>query len=395
MLQRLILVISLLSFMLASTTYADDNANPSLLTVQKIALLLPLQGPLAKQGNAVLDGFLAAYYQTKNNGGAVPLIQIYDTSNTTNITKLYETAIEQGANFVVGPLTKSDVSSVVENADLDVPTLVLNQVTDKKESNNLYQFALSPENEAQSIADTATAMGYHQALVISPAGAWGEGIANAFISQWTSSPNQTITKTLYFKNDQNIKTDIADLLNVTQSNARHAALQKLFNEKMGFSARRRADVDVIFINAQPTQARQILPYLSFYYAGNLPTFATGQLYNGTPNIDRDKDLDGVQFPIMPWEIAASDIGSAYQDTFQVLWKNNFKDNSLLYAFGLDAYTLMTQLQSGQAFPTAGILGNTGTLYLNDNQLIKRGLLWAMFKNGQPVLIPGQTYTPVL
>ena len=394
MLQRLILVISLLSFMLASA-YADDSANSSLLTVQKVALLLPLQGPLAKQGNAVLDGFLAAYYQTKNNGGAVPLIQIYDTSSSTDITKLYETAIEQGAHFLVGPLTKNDVLSIVNSADIDVPTLVLNQVTDKKESDNLYQFALSPENEAQSIAGTATAMGYHQALVISPAGDWGEGIANAFISQWTSSPNQTITQTLYFKSDQNIKTDIADLLNVTQSNARHAALQKLFNEKIGFSARRRADVDVIFINAQPTQARQIVPYLSFYYAGDLPTFATGQLYNGTPNINRDKDLDGVQFPIMPWEIAPSDMGNAYRDTFQTLWKNNFNDNSLLYAFGLDAYTLMMQIETKQAFPTTGLFGNTGTLFLNQNQLIKRGLLWAQFRNGQPALIPNQIYTPIL
>ena len=393
MLQRLIIVISLLSFVLASA-YADDSANPPLLTVQKVALLLPLQGPLAKQGNAVLDGFLAAYYQTKNNGGAVPLIQIYDTSSTTNITKLYETAIEQGANFVVGPLTKSDVSSVVEDADINVPTLVLNQITDQKKSDNLYQFALSPENEAQSIAGTAAGLGYHQALVISSAGAWGEGIANAFISQWTSL-NGTVTQTMYFNNDQSIKIAVADLLNVTQSNARHVALQKLFNEKIAFSPRRRADVDVIFINALPTQARQIVPYLSFYYAGNLPTFATGQLYNGIPNVNRDKDLDGVQFPIMPWEIAPSEMGGAYRDMFQVLWKNNFNENSLLYAFGIDAYTLMTQIETKQAFPSTGIMGNTGTLFLNQNQLIKRGLLWAQFQNGQPVLMPNQTYTPLL
>ena len=393
MLQRLIIVISLLSFVLASA-YADDSANPPLLTVQKVALLLPLQGPLAKQGNAVLDGFLAAYYQTKNNGGAVPLIQIYDTSSTTNITKLYETAIEQGANFVVGPLTKSDVSSVVEDADINVPTLVLNQITDQKKSDNLYQFALSPENEAQSIAGTAAGLGYHQALVISSAGAWGEGIANAFISQWTSL-NGTVTQTMYFNNDQSIKIAVADLLNVTQSNARHVALQKLFNEKIAYSPRRRADVDVIFINALPTQARQIVPYLSFYYAGNLPTFATGQLYNGIPNVNRDKDLDGVQFPIMPWEIAPSEMGGAYRDMFQVLWKNNFNENSLLYAFGIDAYTLMTQIETKQAFPSTGIMGNTGTLFLNQNQLIKRGLLWAQFQNGQPVLMPNQTYTPLL
>ncbi len=86
-----------------------------------VALLLPLSGRQQAAGTAVRDGFLAAYLDRPD---AAPRVLVYDTAEL-GVGPAYERALADGAQFVIGPLTKDDVATLAAG-QLAVPTLALN-----------------------------------------------------------------------------------------------------------------------------------------------------------------------------------------------------------------------------------------------------------------------------
>ncbi|MDH5377303.1 MAG: penicillin-binding protein activator, partial [Gammaproteobacteria bacterium] len=142
--------------------------------LHNIALLLPFEGPFAKPAQAVRDGFLAAYYAQKFAEGK-PKIRIYDTgADPSKITEIYKKALDEGASIIVGPLNKDAVETLIKKGGLTVPTIALNRVNDGKLfTDNLYQFGLSPEDEAQQVADRAWHDGHNRAAVFYPNTNWG------------------------------------------------------------------------------------------------------------------------------------------------------------------------------------------------------------------------------
>jgi outer membrane PBP1 activator LpoA protein len=350
----------------------------------KVALLLPLKGNLAPQAQAVMNGFMAAYYQAQQHGMPRATIKFYDTS-TDNIVTIYKQALADGAQFVLGPLTKQNVSKLASDADIDVPTLALNFSEDSSLPKHYYEFALSPKVEAQRIADKATQLGYINAITISPKGQWGDDIRQAFSRRWLNDGGKIVSN-LSYENNDNLKYQISDLLNINQSYLREKALKKIIGQNLKFSPRKRNDIDMIFLNAQAQDARQILPLLRFYYAGNTPVYATSQIYNGMPNPSKDTDLNKVRFTIMPWAINPSPDAVLIRQHLSHLWPDSFKKYSLLYAFGTDAYNLMSHMGQLSAFPKFGFPGNTGTLFVGKDQRIQRNTEWAEFEDGKPKLI---------
>ena len=351
-----------------------------------IALLLPLSGPTAAQAQAISNGFLAAYYDSQNTAPAsLPTIKIYDTASS-NVLLQYEQAIKEGADFVVGPLTKTNVQLLLDKASIKVPTLALNYtLTEQSVPSKFYQFALSPENDAQAIAIRAANLGYHHAITLTPDGQWGANVVQAFNKQWLAQ-HGTIVAALAFTMDDGLNDSIASLLNADQSQARYDNLRWMLKDKLVFTPRRRQDVDVIFLNALPLQAQQILPLLRYYYAGNIPVYATSQIYNGMSTPARDKDLDGIRFLIMPWAINPTPAASTLRSQLQNLWGANFKQYSLLYAYGTDAYNLVLHLPEFKNIAGFNLTGNTGKLSLTQNNRFVSELEWAKFENGVPVLI---------
>ncbi len=75
----------------------------------QIALLLPLSGRAEAVGVAVRDGFIAAYLE--QDPASRPHLRIYDVAAET-VAGAYRHAVDDGAGFVVGPLTKEDVAAL-------------------------------------------------------------------------------------------------------------------------------------------------------------------------------------------------------------------------------------------------------------------------------------------
>lgn len=367
----------------ASTLVSTDMGRVSnwINSPKQVALLLPIKGKIAPQAQAIMNGFMAAYYHAKQQGLPSGNVKVYDTSQG-NIIDVYKQALNDGAQVVVGPLTKANVQALANNGDISVPTLALNNTDDTSLPKNFYEFSLSPQREAAAVADRATQMNYVNAITISPKGPWGDNIRQAFNTRWQQDGGTVLGNVAYATGD-NLKAKISAMLNIDQSYQRRRDLTKVIGQPVKFSPRRRRDIDMIFLNAQPQDARQLLPFLRFFYAGNIPVYATSPIYNGIPNPSKDNDLNGIRFTIMPWALNPSLQAQQLRKNIMTLWSQSFNRFSLLYAFGIDGYNLMTRMGQLQAFPKFGFNGNTGTLFIGPDSRILRQTQWAVFSHGKP------------
>lgn len=332
-------------------------------TPRKIALLLPLTGALAGPSAAIKDGFMAAF--DASGGASFIKVQTYDT-NQTDSAKLYEQAVMDGADFIVGPLSKAEVAAVAPLSH-PVPTILLNDVPIKTQA-NAYQFGLSPANEAQQVAAKARKQGFSRALIIAPVGSWGDEVTAAFSQQWQANEGKVVDILQYGTRDD-LTGRIKSFLHVTDDPARKNKIKPAVDTL----PKRRQDFDMIFLLSYPSMARQIMPLLNYYYADNVPVYATSSVYSGTADAMKDKDLDGITFCDMPW-VFTHQMGNRH-------WSEQLNSYNRLYALGLDSYALTNQLNQLLLFPALGVSDNSGILYLSDNQTIARILVFGKFKQG--------------
>ncbi|KTD44866.1 penicillin-binding protein activator [Legionella quateirensis] len=345
----------------------DSIADKMIAKPKHVALLLPLSGPLSGPGKAIREGFMAAY--KASNGEETTQVKTYDTAKG-EITELYQKAIEEGAEYVVGPLTKNQVAAVAV-LNHPVPTLLLND-SDASVQDNSYLFGLSPANEASQVAIKARSKGYHRALIIAPKNDWGNDVTKAFINQWTNNGGKIVDTFLYGTNDDMNK-KMKDFLKISESQAREQQLKQVLGQSLQSLTSRRQDFDMIFLLAYPSKARQIMPLLKYYYAGDVPVFATSSVYGGNANALKDKDLDGVIFCDIPW-VFSHQMGTRN-------WPEQFNSYNRLYALGMDSYALATQLNQLILFPADGSMESNGTLYLKPSQQVARVLEWGQFRQG--------------
>lgn len=348
-------------------TPLDSIENKLYPSPRRIALLLPLTGPLAGPGGAVKDGFMAGYDASPSRKEVG--VRVYDT-NSGNVSSLYEQALAEGADYVVGPLSKSDVTMVASMTH-PVPTLLLNDL-EGRTKDNAWQFGLSPGNEARQVAAKARKRGLTRALIIAPTGAWGADVVKAFSSQWQASGGQVVDTLNYAPHDD-MNASIRQFLQVSDSEARGKQMQQVLGQNIESAPSRRQDFDVIFLLAYPSKARQIMPMLKYYYAGNVPVYATSSVYSGSADSMKDRDLDGIIFCDMPW-VFNHQMGRRN-------WPEQFNSYNRLYALGMDSFALSRQINQLILFPALGVSDNSGVLYLSANQQIARILAFGQFRQG--------------
>lgn len=345
---------------------------------KNIALMLPLSGKLATTGKALRDGLMAAYYQALQAGASVPEIKIYDTATTNDFWALYKQAIFDGNELVIGPLNKSNVERLQQESRLPVPTLALNYgVRDAQENpEQLFQFGLAVEDEAELAALYARQQGYQNAVALMPKGAWGERVFKRFSETWSAQGGQLV-EAQFFTGKGDYNKVISRLFAVDDSERRARELRKQLGTPLESQARRRNDVDFIFVAALPQQARQIKPTLAFNFAKDIPMVATSQIYSGQIERSKDRDLDNVVFCDIPWVLEKNSLRKKIQKT----WSQSNNNLDRLYALGVDAYQLYPRLGQIKIFKNSRIQGQTGALAMDSAGQIVRNLPFATFKNG--------------
>jgi len=338
-----------------------------------IALILPLKGRLAEAGEAVSDGFFAAYYQSGNS--TLPSVRKYDSSQ--GVVAAYQQAISDGAEFVIGPLDRDDANTISRLPSFPVPILSLNYPDQQPlRAGNFFQFGLAVEDEARQVARQGIADGNTRAIVIFTAQDVSERSAQAFINEFQKLGGTVIGKNLFSSLDK-FSESFRHTMLLDESQARSILLQQQLATKFEFTPRSRADVDMIFIAVTPAQGRQIKPTLVFQYANNIPVYATSSIYSGDNDPANNEDLNGVLFNTLPW------IFDNNNPEKQAIAQNT-KSAAVygrLHALGADAFHVYSRLPQLQRAPDMKIYGATGSLHLLPDGRIEREQMWARFSEG--------------
>ena len=396
---------------------ADLQANQA----QKLALVLPTSGPLGKLGQAIIDGFMASYYQTYEQCQSVcqglPQLLFIDSHTVNDWVDTYAQLQHQGVELVIGPLNKDKVDELAD-LNLSIPTLALNYLTDNKLQSNsktdgvsdailqyiapadgnqsthsetvnhanttdhpLYQFGLSLEEEARQLAQHGRQQGYKNALIFHAQSPWSERANQAFQQHWQQLGGK-ISDAISFSGDGDHAQSISSGLHIDVSKQRRKSMQKLLGQNLKFEPRRRQDVDLVVILALPQDARQLVPTLAFHHAAKIPVFASHHAYQGPTETTRDRDLNNIYFTDLPWMLEADSTVTKVQE----VWPNRQRYNRL-FALGADAFRLFPRLEQMQMFPATRVRGLTGLLRLEEDA-IKAKLSWARFRNGHPQIQQG-------
>ncbi|WP_225318580.1 penicillin-binding protein activator [Cellvibrio sp. KY-YJ-3] len=349
---------------------------------KQIALLLPMQGKLAEAGEAVRDGFFAAYFQAVSNRRHTPEVRQYDSSG--DVIAAYQQAIAEGADLVIGPIDKEKVTELSLMPSLDVPVLSLNypDTPPAQPLKGFYQFGLAVEDEARQVARQAFLEGHRQAMVIIPSQEWSERSARAFANEWEKLGGVVVNRS-QFQSGANYSKLVKDAMQIESSLVRNREMQELLGIPLQTSPRSRSDVDMIFLIADPAQGRQIKPTFAFHYAGNIPVYATSQIYSGQPNPRADRDLNGVRFNTMPWlfDTSSPEKQSVAQHTKSAAVYGR------LHALGADAFRLYARLPQLEQVPDMRIFGATGALHMLEDGRIEREQIWVRFRNGEAQPLP--------
>ena len=344
-----------------------------------IAVLLPQTGAMAPAGKAIARGIMLAYYQTQTTPSNTTLTFI-DTAEGA-ITDHYQQALAKGADFVIGPLAKTDIHTLASQKAFTLPSIVLNNISEPIEEQQaaVVQFGLSPIDEAQQIASRAWHKGHRQALLIYPDDAWGQQIAASFEHDWQTLGGQISDHMAFSATDQ-LDTHIKSLLGIDASEARIMAMQKSLGGHIKTSPRHRDDIDCVILLTTARQTQTIYPLLKFYYLGALPAYALAQTnpgYARSPNFYRD--LDQINVPTSLWVVAPTQLPKPlpqWKAALQKKWPQSFKEHQRLYALGIDAYQLSQQWSAITTFHGFELQGATGRLNLTEDHHLHRALRWA-------------------
>ena len=320
----------------------SNNAQTVATLEGRVALLLPFEvEAYSAAAVAIQHGFEAA--QAAAQGHAE--VKAYATNaDKDQIIAIYQQAVADGAQSVVGPLTRDEAGALAGVA-IPVPTLVLNQSEDIKAQSDLHMLGLSIETEAAQIVKIARDYGMQSAIVISAATPLAAHMVEAFSAAWIAEGGQIRLQASFPKGS-----NFADL---KAQAAAHPA-------------------DMIFLAADAVQARAIRPYLD----SATPTFGLSHIYGGNPKDPADAALSAIHFVDLPWLLNPDDPEFApYRNAAADLPPG---ETQRWFALGVDAYHLLAALKKQPHAPLL-LHGLSGKIHLDEQGNLQRELALGQFR----------------
>tara|TARA_B100000767_G_C19754785_1_gene532458 strand:+ start:30 stop:1892 length:1863 start_codon:yes stop_codon:yes gene_type:complete len=347
--------------------------DPSTQKVNKIAVILPLTGPLSAAGIAVQDGIMAGYFNAKEHDWQPPSIISYD-SHQQSVEKIYQEIRQQGVDLIIGPLQK-DTLKKLASLSPNVSVIALNYLSETNINNPLIvQFGLAAEDEARQLAEIARRNGHENAIIMQSDADWSRRASYAFREHWATLGGEILNHTV-LSASKNYSAEIAQSLLLPQSQARHKNLEKLLATSIEFTPRRRNDVDTIILFANSQQAKSIKPLLAYHYAATLPVYSSSHIHDGIEG-NTNRDLNGITFNEIPWVLADNPIKNNIHEQYK-----NSKQLGRLFAMGLDAFYIYPHLPQMQQASSHVFFGKTGRLTIQKDR-INRELQLVQFKRGK-------------
>ena len=321
----------------------------------KLAVLLPLSGSLATAAAPVRDGLLAGYYgETRRR----PEINFIDTTGTAaGALAAYQKAIDSGADFVVGPLGRDEVSALFARDALPVPLLALNRGTAAPPAGSA-GFSLAPEDDGIAAAEYLLAHERRNALVIGSNDDNGRRAVAAFRERFSERGGKVVAS-----------------VSVAEAPG-----------DVGAQLRNAGAADAVFLAVKGGTARALAPQLALAGFAGKSRVATSQLVLGTGKAEDDLVLDGIAYPSELWNVRGVGGLPAATSVAETL-PTARGPAGRLFAFGYDAWQISAYLEKLATGAEANLRGATGVLHLDGFGNILRTPAWSTFSGGRATPLP--------
>ncbi|HUY68224.1 MAG TPA: penicillin-binding protein activator [Alphaproteobacteria bacterium] len=159
----------------ATTTYPPALASAP----AKVAIFLPLSGPYAGLGQAMLNAAQLAVFDV---GGKGFQLMPHDTAKggPAAVARAARDAIDHGAKLIIGPVFAANVAAVKPVAE-DAGVNMLALTTDASLAEpGLYVMGFAPTPQVNRVTDYANAQGLHNFAALVPDNAYGNLVGDAF-----------------------------------------------------------------------------------------------------------------------------------------------------------------------------------------------------------------------
>jgi outer membrane PBP1 activator LpoA protein len=342
----------------------------------RVALLLPLSGRAGSSGQAVLQGYLAGHYRALAAGETLPALAIVDTGGTPEgFSAAYRSTTADGATVVVGPLLKEELAAFRTGLTASVPTLALNFLDAPAAAiSGVHQFGIDLADEVAELGSDARREQFSRAVILADASPRSRRLVDDFSARWQASGGELID-TLFLGDLNEYRLSLEQTLHLDQSHHRSESLGRVTGLELQTEPRRRADVDLIVLLAEPTGARSIRALLPFLYAGDIPARATSISYSAGSGREGDLDLESVRFLDMPWF-------SGSEESLRNIAVAQRGPVERLMALGVDAQRLQSRLALLGSTTAWGLAGATGELIAGADGRLHRRAVWYVVQGGQ-------------
>ncbi len=362
-----------ISLILSKTCQAYIDVSPSFPAIfkapQTVVLLLPLKGHYRSVSQSVKLGFLEACQHAKVS----TKVHVLDTQDFQSIYHAYLHCVYLNADLIVGPLLKEEVTALAKIPEMKIPVLTLNYLNPSHiYPANFYQFGFSFHDEIKQLTQYSKSQ-QHLALVVVPDTRWGKEITQTFTKIWHMAEGEVVD-VLYYP-------------------SAFQALNKKIRHFLKFKPpqQRRQDFDMLFLASSPESARQIKPLFDFYFAKDIPVYATSSIYEATVPYHLNYDLDGTILCGTYWSCQPITQQSTLYRQLTTKYLKHFQRYSKYYALGVDAFLLTQSLLKLEQDAHYIVKGVTGKLQLNvARQIVRESPLFS-FKRGVLKMLPEKEY----
>ncbi len=340
--------------------------------LHKVAIMLPLSGRFGQQAKAVQDGILANVM----NQAEQPEVVFFDT-DTLDVESAYQQARDQGMDFIIGPLLRENVDALLALYQGDIPLLTLNHSSAPMNHQNLFMFALTPEEEARQAALRMHQQGQINPLILAANNSISRRMAEQFQHQWQQLSDSAV-EVHYFSNYQKIREELQHALQVDQSQARINRMKRIFGAKLEADFRSRRDVDSLYVIADSDQIRMVKPFVDVtlsVFSEPMAIYTSSRAHSKNASNERTQELEGIHISDMPWLLT----DNALLQQAQKLWPKRDLAQHRLFAMGYDSWSLISQLAQMRAFDGQALEGISGQLHVDQQGLLQRTLSWGQYQ----------------
>ncbi|MCY4128702.1 MAG: penicillin-binding protein activator [Gammaproteobacteria bacterium] len=339
---------------------------------KRIAILLPQSGSdaYAQAARGIRDGWLLAYMVDKGRAkqNTLPEFTFYDTVGKDR-EQLILDAFEDGADHVVGPLSKDAVNSIQATRTYPGSILMLNAPTTFGSSRpgSVRYLAWTIEDEAFKMAQSLSKRNHVRCVVIYGNEPWMIR-ARAEFELNIASPTRVISVNRINEFDQ-LTEDIGATIGIEESERRHEGIESIVQFPLEFQPRMNQEINSIVAFIDSSQLEAVLESLRFHADRPLDIYVTDSAVRGKLT----ELANGVQFTTDTWRIFNSEFANTVNEYF-----DSNPNMASFYAMGIDAYRFSNLWSQVKVAKT--IAGHGSRYRLEPTGNFRRLPYWGVVRN---------------